>query len=94
MFVLCIAQIGPILVLLAATAWGYQNLEKDSYLQYSYQVLIPQEYNVGHEAHFAQVTESFLSYLAAGRLPGWEVPNMLTKYRITTEALTLARGGP
>ena len=26
MFALCIAQVGPILVLLAATAWGYVNL--------------------------------------------------------------------
>ncbi|MDX9881105.1 MAG: putative oxidoreductase C-terminal domain-containing protein [Prolixibacteraceae bacterium] len=51
---------------------------------------IPEEYKVGHEAHFGQVTEKFLGYLKAGQLPAWEVPNMITKYYTTTEALKLA----
>ncbi len=53
---------------------------------------IPQKYKLGHEAHFRQVTERFLQYLKEGKLPDWEVPNMITKYYITTEALKLARG--
>ncbi len=57
----------------------------------SWQVVIPQKYDVGHEAHFAQVTERFLQYLAAGRLPDWEEPAMLAKYYTTTRALELAR---
>lgn len=56
-----------------------------------WEVLIPEKYHVGHEAHFAQVTERFLNYLAAGRLPTWEVPNMLAKYFTTTRAYQLSR---
>ena len=52
---------------------------------------IPAEYRVGHEAHFGQVTEHFLKYLKDGKLPDWEVPNMLSKYYTTTAALDLAK---
>jgi len=52
---------------------------------------IPASYSVGHEAHFGQVTEKYLQYLKDGKLPAWEVPNMLVKYYITTEALKLTR---
>ncbi len=55
------------------------------------EVLIPDSFKNGHEAHFAQVTEKFLEYLAAGKLPDWEVPNMLAKYYVTTEAYKLSR---
>ena len=41
---------------------------------------VPAKYDVGHEAHFAQVTSDFLRYLREGKLPDWEVPNMLVKY--------------
>lgn len=51
---------------------------------------IPDQYKVGHEAHFGQVTEQFLNYLVAGKLPEWEEPNMITKYYTTTEALKMA----
>ncbi|HEY3371981.1 MAG TPA: putative oxidoreductase C-terminal domain-containing protein [Prolixibacteraceae bacterium] len=54
-------------------------------------VEIPDQYKLGHEAHFAEVTNRFLSYLQEGKLPQWEVPNMLTKYYTTTEALKLAK---
>src|SRR5687767_5172284 len=40
-------------------------------------VVVPDKHNVGHEAHFAQVTEKYLQYLAAGALPEWEEPNMI-----------------
>lgn len=52
---------------------------------------IPEVYNTGHEAHFGQVTASFLQYLQDGSLPEWEVPNMITKYYTTTEGLKMAR---
>ena len=55
-----------------------------------WQVVVPESYNVGHEAHFGQVTEKYLQYLKEGKLPDWEVPNMLTKYYITTTALEMA----
>jgi predicted dehydrogenase len=57
----------------------------------TWQIAIPNQYRVGHEAHFGQVTERYLKYLVDGKLPHWEVPNMLTKYRTTTAALKLAR---
>jgi predicted dehydrogenase len=56
----------------------------------AWQIVIPQKYAVGHEAHFAQVTEDYLRYLAAGKLPDWEVPNMLAKYYTSTEACRLS----
>ncbi len=57
----------------------------------AWQVVVPARYHVGHEAHFGQVTEQFLGYVAAGALPEWEVPNMLAKYWTTTQALALAK---
>jgi hypothetical protein len=56
-----------------------------------WEVLIPEKYKEGHEAHFARVTEKFLGYLKNGNLPKWEVPNMIAKYYTTTKALDLAR---
>ena len=54
-------------------------------------VQIPEKYHVGHEAHFGQVTKKFLRYLEEGRLPAWEVPNMIAKYYTTTAALEMAK---
>jgi predicted dehydrogenase len=54
-------------------------------------VTVPEKYDVGHEAHFAQVTEHFLTYLRSGTLPEWEVPNMLTKYATLMQAYELSR---
>ncbi len=53
-------------------------------------VIIPDSYKIGHEAHFRQVTEKYLKYLIDGKLPEWEVPNMIAKYYVTTKALELA----
>lgn len=55
-------------------------------------VTVPEHYHNGHEAHFGQVTEKYLEYLQNKNMPQWEVPNMLTKYFITTKALEIARG--
>ncbi|MFN4146383.1 MAG: putative oxidoreductase C-terminal domain-containing protein [Runella sp.] len=54
-------------------------------------VVIPDRYRTGHEAHFGEVLERFLEYKAANCLPAWEVPNMLVKYHITTQALEMAK---
>ena len=54
-------------------------------------VEIPEVYHNGHETHFGQVTENFLQYLSEGALPDWEVPNMITKYHITTHALEMVK---
>ena len=52
---------------------------------------IPSKYRVTHEEHFAQVTERFLRYLKEGKLPDWDVPDMITKYYTTTSALKMAK---
>lgn len=54
-------------------------------------VVVPERYNEGHEAHFGRVMQNYLNYLKAGKMPAWEVPNMLTKYYTTTQALALAK---
>ena len=56
-------------------------------------ILIPDAYRIGHEAHFGQVMERFLGFLQDGRLPEWEVSNMIAKYDLTTRALALAKTG-
>ena len=55
-------------------------------------VTIPDRYRVGHEEHFAQVTERFLQYLHnPSAMPAWEKANMLSKYYVTTKAVELSR---
>jgi hypothetical protein len=56
-----------------------------------WRVEIPASYKVGHEAHFAQVMQRFLGFVAAGRVPEWEVKGMLAKYYTSTKALEVAR---
>jgi predicted dehydrogenase len=53
-------------------------------------VTIPQRYRVGHEAHFAQVTNRFFDYLRGEPLPAWENPNMLAKYLVSTRGVELS----
>jgi predicted dehydrogenase len=48
-------------------------------------IVIPPQVRVGHEDHFAQVTNRFFDYLKApSTLPAWERSNMLAKYFIST----------
>src|SRR5690606_14381284 len=37
-----------------------------------WEVIVPELYNEGHEAHFARVMKKYLYYLEAGKLPEWE----------------------
>ncbi len=57
----------------------------------AWRVIVPEKYDVGHEAHFAQVTENFLRYLRTGHLPEWEAPGMLTKYATIMKAWQMSR---
>lgn len=59
-----------------------------------WEVIIPDHYKEGHEAHFTRVTERFLEYLTNKNMPEWEVPNMIAKYYTTTTALELAKQSP
>ncbi len=54
-------------------------------------VEVPSEYRVGHEAHFTQVAQKYLGFLVDGKMPEWEIPNMIVKYFTTTEALKRAK---
>jgi predicted dehydrogenase len=56
-----------------------------------WEVVIPDSYKEGHEAHFARVTQKFLEYVKNNDMPSWEVPNMIAKYYTTTKGLQLAR---
>lgn len=56
-------------------------------------IAIPETFRVGHEAHFAQVTNKFFRYVKDPHLlPGWEKPNMLAKYHVCTRSVELGRG--
>ena len=57
-----------------------------------WEVIIPEKYKVGHEDHFAQVAKKYFQYLKEGKLPAWEVPNMIAKYYTTTKAREVALG--
>jgi hypothetical protein len=51
-------------------------------------VVIPSTLRVGHESHFAQVTNQFFEYLRAPQtMPAWEKSNMLVKYFISTKGV-------
>jgi len=62
-----------------------KQLEKGNWL-----LEIPEEYKVGHEAHFGQVTGKFLEFVKSGSIPAWEIPNMIVKYHTTTEGMKKA----
>lgn len=66
-------------------------LEIEKIGEKKWKVIVPEPLKVGHEAHFAQVTVKYLDYLKGGKLPEWEVPNMIVKYYTTTSALKLAK---
>ncbi len=55
-----------------------------------WEVVIPEYFREGHEAHFARVTEKFIGYFQNRNMPAWEVPNMIAKYFTTTQALQIA----
>jgi len=63
---------------------GLKRLDK------GWEILIPDQYRDGHEAHFAQVAAKYFRFLREGKLPAWEVPNTIAKYYTTTKALEMA----
>jgi predicted dehydrogenase len=70
---------------------GYPGLAIEE-LAEALHVLIPDSFRVGHEAHFAQVTNQFFDYLKApGSMPEWEKSNMLVKYFVTTKGVEAAQ---
>ncbi len=56
------------------------------------QLEIPATFRVGHEQHFAEVLNEFITYFHTPRqIPIWERPNLLAKYYLTTQAVELAK---
>lgn len=72
-------------------AADYPGLQLKKLDEKTWTITIPGKYRLGHEAHFGQVMHNYLEYLEKGDMPAWEVPNMITKYYITTQALEMAR---
>jgi predicted dehydrogenase len=56
-----------------------------------WEIIIPDHYKEGHEAHFARVTGKFLGFVKDHNMPTWEIPNMIAKYYTITKGLELAR---
>jgi predicted dehydrogenase len=57
-----------------------------------FQIVIPRELRIGHEAHFALLTKQFLEYVnRPDSLPDWERSFMEAKYYVTTQGVALAR---
>jgi predicted dehydrogenase len=56
-----------------------------------WEVIIPDHYKEGHEAHFARVTAKFLGFIKNHNMPAWEGPNMIAKYYTTTKGLERAK---
>lgn len=68
----------------------YPGIEIERSNEY-WHIIIPDKYRLGHEAHFGQVMERYLDYLEKGKLPEWEIPNMIAKYYTTTKAFELSK---
>jgi predicted dehydrogenase len=51
-------------------------------------LVVPAKFRVGHEAHFAQVTNHFFNYVTSpAAIPSWETPYMLAKYFVSTKGV-------
>ena len=57
----------------------------------TWKIDIPKKYDIGHEAHFSQVMQQFLTWVKAGRMPEMERRNLLVKYYTLTEAWKMSR---
>lgn len=57
-----------------------------------WKVIIPDQLKQGHEMHFGLVVKKYIQYLEDGKMPEWEISNMLAKYYTTTQALEKASG--
>ena len=68
----------------------YDGIGINKISDHCFEIIVPKKYHVGHEAHFGEVTQKYLQYLVDGKLPAWEVPNMIAKYYTTTRALAFA----
>jgi len=71
-------------------AGQYKGLKAEPAENGRFRITVDPSLTTTHEDHFAQVTEKYLGFLQTGKMPDWEVPNMLAKYYLTTKALAEA----
>lgn len=57
-----------------------------------WEMVVPQKYEIGHEAHFSQVMNMYLGWMKKGKQPADYLPNMLVKYHTLAEAWKMSRG--
>lgn len=84
------AELGAALQSFIGSLEQYPNISVDGE-KGRWRIDIPDEYRIGHEAHFGQVTDRFLKLLDGEPMPTWEKSNMLAKYYVTTKALEKCR---
>ena len=58
-----------------------------------WRMVVPQKYEIGHEAHFSQVMNMYLGWMKKGEQPADYLPNMLVKYYTLAEAWKASRAG-
>ena len=56
-----------------------------------WRMVVPQKYEIGHEAHFSQVMNMYLGWMKKGEQPTDYLPNMLVKYYTLAEAWKASR---
>ena len=56
-----------------------------------WRMVVPQKYEIGHEAHFSQVMNMYLGWMKKGEQPADYLPNMLVKYYTLAEAWKASR---
>ncbi len=56
-----------------------------------WELVVPQKYEIGHEAHFSQVMNMYLGWMKNGKQPADYLPNMLVKYYTLSEAWKMSR---
>ena len=76
----------------ATVAQTYPGIGAKKNSENEWELVIPDKYKVGHEAHFTQVAEKYFQFLAAGKIPEWEEPNMIAKYETIMQAYQMCAG--
>jgi predicted dehydrogenase len=57
-----------------------------------WRLVIPDALRIGHDAHFRELTKSFLAHVEQpGSLPSWETQSLIAKYFVTTAAEAAGR---
>lgn len=77
---------------LQAVCSAYEGLSVEQSGKDEWHIVIPQSLRISHEDHFNLVAGRFFDYLRGEKVPDWEAVNTLSKYYLTTSAVTLANG--